>query len=296
MNIEIANRLVELRKKHNLSQEQLAEKLGLSRQAVSKWERAEASPDTSNLILLARLYNISLDELLDTDATSDELKQEVEDEVVNEEVKPEKKDRVKVHLGPLKIDVNEEIGHTSVQIGDLQKGKGLHINVNDDDDEQNVHVYKKEMSKKMKRNLAIKEILTASGALIIGIVYIVLGLTLPKMIGEVSFTWGTSSHWWATGWVFFLLIPVIDGLSETIIYKNANKFPFPIIVTFVYLLLGMGWSLWHPYWAVFLLIPVYYAIVNGIKKIHEFRYDKKGFDVALDADILDVDDDEDDEE
>ena len=67
MNIEIANRLVELRKKHNLSQEQLAEKLGLSRQAVSKWERAEASPDTSNLILLARLYNISLDELLDTE-------------------------------------------------------------------------------------------------------------------------------------------------------------------------------------------------------------------------------------
>lgn len=67
MNIEIANRLVNLRKSNNLSQEALAEKLGISRQAVSKWERAEASPDTDNLILLARLYHVSLDELLRTE-------------------------------------------------------------------------------------------------------------------------------------------------------------------------------------------------------------------------------------
>lgn len=64
MNIKLADRLVELRKANKLSQEALAEKLGLSRQAISKWERAEASPDTDNLIALAALYGISLDELL----------------------------------------------------------------------------------------------------------------------------------------------------------------------------------------------------------------------------------------
>ena len=79
MNLEIANRLVELRKKSGLSQEQLADKLGLSRQAVSKWERAEASPDTDNLILLAKLYGISLDELLKTDAKEEEIRQETID-------------------------------------------------------------------------------------------------------------------------------------------------------------------------------------------------------------------------
>lgn len=80
MNIEIANRLVNLRKENNLSQEALAEKLGISRQAVSKWERAEASPDTDNLILLARLYGKSLDELLKT-----------EDEIPVMEADPENK-------------------------------------------------------------------------------------------------------------------------------------------------------------------------------------------------------------
>ena len=64
MNIAIANRLVELRRAHGYSQEELAGKLGVSRQAVSKWERAESSPDTDNLIALARLYSISLDGLL----------------------------------------------------------------------------------------------------------------------------------------------------------------------------------------------------------------------------------------
>lgn len=79
MTIEIANRLVQLRRQNHLSQEELAARLGISRQAVSKWERAEASPDTDNLILLSRLYGISLDELLATDAGDDRLRQDEEE-------------------------------------------------------------------------------------------------------------------------------------------------------------------------------------------------------------------------
>lgn len=63
MNIETADRLIALRRRKGLSQEQLAEALGISRQAVSKWERAESSPDVDNAIQLSRLYDISLDEL-----------------------------------------------------------------------------------------------------------------------------------------------------------------------------------------------------------------------------------------
>ena len=67
MNIEIANRLLTLRKQFNFSQEELAERLGISRQAVSRWERAEASPDTDNLIGLSKLYGVSIDSLLALD-------------------------------------------------------------------------------------------------------------------------------------------------------------------------------------------------------------------------------------
>jgi len=64
MTVEIAARLCAYRKQHGFSQEELAEKIGVSRQAVSKWERAEASPDTDNLILLAKIYGVTLDTLL----------------------------------------------------------------------------------------------------------------------------------------------------------------------------------------------------------------------------------------
>ena len=64
MNLELVEKLQKLRKDNNLSQEQLAEKIGVSRQAISKWERGEATPDSDNLICLAKIYNISLDELI----------------------------------------------------------------------------------------------------------------------------------------------------------------------------------------------------------------------------------------
>ena len=86
MNIEIANRLQKLRKENGYSQEELADKLGISRQAVSKWERAESSPDTDNLIVLARLYNVSLDDLL-YDNESD---QEIRDRVIDRKLEEEK--------------------------------------------------------------------------------------------------------------------------------------------------------------------------------------------------------------
>lgn len=61
----LPSRLKELRKKNHYSQEYVAEQLNISRQAISNWENEKSAPDLENLMLLADLYNLSLDELLD---------------------------------------------------------------------------------------------------------------------------------------------------------------------------------------------------------------------------------------
>jgi transcriptional regulator with XRE-family HTH domain len=60
----LGKNLYELRKSASLSQEELAERLGVSRQAVSKWECGEALPDTENLIAISRIFEVSLDSLV----------------------------------------------------------------------------------------------------------------------------------------------------------------------------------------------------------------------------------------
>ena len=60
----LGEKLAKLRREKNYTQEQLAELLGVSRQAVSKWESDSAYPETEKLIRLAKLYGCSLDELL----------------------------------------------------------------------------------------------------------------------------------------------------------------------------------------------------------------------------------------
>ena len=61
----LGEKIREARSKYGLSQEQLAEKMSVSRSAVAKWETDKGLPDVGNLKLLARLLNVSVDQLLD---------------------------------------------------------------------------------------------------------------------------------------------------------------------------------------------------------------------------------------
>ena len=62
--MNIGNRILQLRKKNGLSQEALAEKLNISRQAVSRWETGEAIPETEKVVQLSRIFRVSTDCLL----------------------------------------------------------------------------------------------------------------------------------------------------------------------------------------------------------------------------------------
>ena len=60
----INENLKDLRKHHKLSQEDVAEAIGVSRQAVAKWENGDTTPDITNCVALAKLYDVTLDDLV----------------------------------------------------------------------------------------------------------------------------------------------------------------------------------------------------------------------------------------
>ncbi|HQC35915.1 MAG TPA: helix-turn-helix transcriptional regulator, partial [Bacillota bacterium] len=60
----LADKIIELRKKNGWSQEELAEKLGVSRQSISKWEGAQSLPDMNRIIKMSELFGVSTDILL----------------------------------------------------------------------------------------------------------------------------------------------------------------------------------------------------------------------------------------
>jgi transcriptional regulator with XRE-family HTH domain len=229
MNVEIANRLVQLRKQSNLSQEELAMRLGISRQAVSKWERAESSPDTDNLIALASLYKMSLDDLVHSDLPPEpaaytppyqpettftaevptldgsyyEVKGEEEEEKAKEPVKQEASD-------PL-----PEGSFYDTKEGQMNKESWLH---------------------------------QVPYPLFIVALYLVLGFIF---------------HQWHPGWLVFMTIP-IHYMPE-----KEKRMPLllgnPVIISLAYLILGFYLNLWHPGWLIFLLIPIIQSTRGGKK-------------------------------
>lgn len=81
--MNLGNNLFQARRKAGLSQEIVAEKLGVSRQTISKWETDETVPDIYQSKKLAKLYNLSLDELIEFDVDIKEIEEVIKN--TNEE-------------------------------------------------------------------------------------------------------------------------------------------------------------------------------------------------------------------
>lgn len=159
MNLEIANRLAALRREKGYSQESLARQLGVSRQAVSKWERGEAAPEMENLILLAGLFGVSLDTLLlggDTGA-------QTQSAPLPPEPEPE--------------DEDAALLEAAARWDAIEEG--------------------------------------------------------PRRARRARWR------------------------------KRLLMFPYPVLVTVIFLLMGFYGDLWHPGWIVYLSIPIYYCLIGG---------------------------------
>lgn len=77
----LADKIIKLRKANNWSQEEFAEKMGVSRQAVSKWESAQAIPELSKILLMANMFGVTTDYLLKDDIEDEEHTESVESNV-----------------------------------------------------------------------------------------------------------------------------------------------------------------------------------------------------------------------
>lgn len=77
--MNLAKNLQNLRKRDKITQEDLADKLGVSRQSISKWETGEAYPETDKLLILCDMFNVSLDSLMRGDITEESAKAEPAD-------------------------------------------------------------------------------------------------------------------------------------------------------------------------------------------------------------------------
>ena len=249
MDLAMAQRLVDRRKAAGLSQEALAAQLGVSRQAVSKWERSESSPDTDNLIALAALYGVSLDELLYGEAASDADSSEdgsagtkASDEAEEAEASTEHADcsdeplvDISLARGIHVIDPNKgeevHVGWSGIHVTNERKGEEIHVGPSGvhidtlEDDGHSAHT-------------------NADGTVVID--------------GEQFSSW-KEAH---------------DKLDHhgrhfhTKLGRAWNKLPFPALVALAYLALGIIYGAWSMGLFLVFLIPIYYALGDFIDQGH----------------------------
>ncbi|MBQ7344341.1 MAG: helix-turn-helix transcriptional regulator [Clostridia bacterium] len=278
----LPNNLYEIRRGAGLSQEEFAEKLGVSRQAVSKWERGEAYPDTENLIVISEMFGVTIDELLKSENIGSDTKGEKAEENSDEEpvdgsfrVKvgdkvnlnlsgeitvDDDETKVKIDLDKGDILVDDEDGQVKVNLGKsgivvnsddgvkVKLGKGgIVINEDDDDDDFDDDDEEDKARKASKLSILYK------------IPYPIVATIAFLAIGLLADGW-----YWA--WTLFMTIPLYYSLLDSIRKKRFTEFAYPVFTAFLYCLFGMLFTWWHPGWLIFVTIPVYYPIAEGIDR------------------------------
>ena len=232
----LPNNLYELRRKAGLSQEEFADRLNVSRQAVSKWERGEAYPDTENLITISEMFKVTIDELLNAKDLSSIEAKNIDAADVNEQANITDKTESKGGYG-LKLELDNGIN--------LKVGKGDEDDFIDEDDDEDDEEDKDRMNSKL--------------SILYRVPYPIVTLIAFLAIGLFSDGW-----YWA--WTLFMTIPIYYSLLDAIRKKSLSEFEYAIFVAFIYCLFGIIYKWWHPGWVIFVTIPIYYPIASGIDR------------------------------
>lgn len=267
MDLAMAQRLVDRRKAAGLSQEALAAQLDVSRQAVSKWERSESSPDTDNLIALAALYGVSLDELLYGEAANDaddledgsadtetaDVADEAEDSAEHTDCSDKPLVDISLARGIHVIDPNKgeevHVGWSGIHVANERRGEEVHVGWS------GIHVANERKG---------EEVHVGPGGLHIDTLEDDGHSVHTNDDGTVTIDGETFSSWKEAH----------DKLDHhgkhfhTKVGRAWNKFPFPALVALAYLALGIVYGTWGMGLFLVFLVPVYYAIGDFIDRRH----------------------------
>lgn len=250
MSYDFADRLIEMRRSRGLSQEELAKDLGLSRQAVSKWERAESAPDIGNLVALANIYDVTLDELV---RGVDEVA-EVEIETSGDgSVVDETAEAIEV-VGAAEGSSASEVVETSETVdagGSVEavdafaagsEGPATNADAVESAPEAN------EPSSPSQSDSASDATMP------------------PPPEGSVP-----------------VQVPIAPPVQPIKRRNPLYTFPYALLVALIYLVLGFVFGLWHPGWVIFLTIPFYYWIASVITNDPEFEAKHRQYYGSRDA-------------
>ena len=131
MNQTLGSRIAELRRKKNMTQEELAAELGVTAQAVSKWENDLSCPDITLLPQLARLFGVTIDELLgnqnqpETTLLPEEQRRPLKDMIFRIYVNTKEGDKVRVNLPMALVQVALQMGMQMPQVSGSAAGEAL---------------------------------------------------------------------------------------------------------------------------------------------------------------------------
>lgn len=252
MEQNLSQRLADLRKENKLSQEALAEKMGLSRQAISKWERGESAPDTENLILLSSIYGITLDELLhgkqalnNDKALSFDLKtDEGVFEKAEENIRPESENQ----NGDTSENTAEDFSKTENE-NELFESAAENI----------LPPKKKKRTKKEKPprlcGNAYKVFLKIPVIVIVPLIFVLIGVLKGV---------------WHPTWLINLFIPIYYAFCFAMAARTKKsmllRMPVFLVTVAAFLAVGILKGLWHPAWMIFFFDILYYWIAFSVKK------------------------------
>ena len=134
MDMTIGKRIAHLRKEKGLTQEELAQHMGISPQAVSKWENDQTCPDISALPKLARLFGVTVDELLEGKEAlpagrvlPPEERKDIKDMILRVTLDSAAGDKIRVNLPMALVEIAIEIGMEMPQINGNDALKGIDL-------------------------------------------------------------------------------------------------------------------------------------------------------------------------